>query len=145
MNDRQLQLIGGAGAIGLLTVGAEFAGAPEAVLAVLGVLLVLLLPGYVTICALLPGRELSWGERLLASLAASLAISTGIGVLLAATPVGLSKDSVVVSLGFGVAVVSLCAWARTSRRLAEGGRPRPGETPDRAGRSQETRVDQPRL
>jgi uncharacterized membrane protein len=119
MKHRELTLIGGAGALGLLTVAAEVAGAPKAALTVLGVLLVFLLPGYVTVCALVPGREFSWGERLLASLASSLAISTGTGVLLAAAPVGLSTDSAAVTLGSGVAAMSLYAWIRTSRRLRE--------------------------
>lgn len=114
---KQGQLIAGAGALALLTAVAEGISAPQPVLVVLSVLLVFILPGYATVCAVLPSRELSWGERLLASLATSLAITTGIAVLLAASPIGLSKGSAAVTMGLGTTAMSLCAWVRTQRLL----------------------------
>jgi uncharacterized membrane protein len=124
MNQERLRLIAGTGAWALLTAALEGISAPQAVLVVLSVPLVFIFPGFVTVCTVLPGRDLAWGERLLTSLAASLGISTGIAVLLAASPIGLSRGSVAATLGLGTAAVSLWAWLRTRRFLEEDGRAR---------------------
>lgn len=106
------------GAVALLAAAAEIINAPEAVRVVLGIPLVLILPGYVTMCAVLPGREISRAEGVLATLGASLAISTCASVLLAAMPIGLSRSSAAVTLGVGTAAVAIYAWDR-ARRFTE--------------------------
>jgi uncharacterized membrane protein len=108
-----------AGAAALLAGLAEAVGAPEVVRVVLGVPLVLVLPGFAAVSALLPGRELSLAEHMLASLGASVAISICVSVLLAATPIGLSKGSAAAVLSVGTAAAALYAWARTRRFLEE--------------------------
>jgi uncharacterized membrane protein len=119
MTSRFLNVLLGVGAAALLAALAEAAGAPQVVRVVLGLPLVLLLPGFAAVSAALPGRDLSLPERLLASLGASLAISICISVLLAATPIGLSKGSAAVVLGLGTAGLALYAWMRTRRFLED--------------------------
>jgi uncharacterized membrane protein len=115
----RLNALAGTGVIALLGAIAEGIGAPQAVRVVLGILLVLALPGYAAVCALIPERELSRGELMLASLGASVAISLCVSILLAATPIGLSKGSAAAVLGVGTAAVALYAWVRTRRLLEE--------------------------
>jgi uncharacterized membrane protein len=119
MMPQRLTVIIGTGVVALLAAIAELIGAPQAVRVVLGIPLVLVLPGFAAVCAVLPGRELSSGERALATLGISLAISICISTLLAATPIGLSKGSAATVLGVGTAAVALCAWMRTRRFLEE--------------------------
>jgi uncharacterized membrane protein len=119
MRPGRLTVILGAATAALLAAIAEGIGAPQAVRIVLGIPLVLVLPGFAAVCAVLPGRELSGGERLLASLGASVAITLGVSVLLAATPIGLSRGSAAAVLGIGTAALALYAWVRTRRSLAE--------------------------
>ena len=57
------------------------------------------MPGFALVCAVLPDRQLSRGERLLASVGMSLAITVCAAVALAAAPVGLSRQSIAVALG----------------------------------------------
>src|ERR1700753_1707010 len=106
MMPQRLTVIVGTGVIALLAAVAEVIAAPQAVRVVLGIPLVLFLPGFAAVCAVLPGRELSWGERLLAALGTSLAISICVSMLLAATPIGLSKGSAAAVLGVGTAAVA---------------------------------------
>jgi|SRR5271157_4231102 len=110
--------------LALLAAIAEGIGAPQAVRIVLGIPLVLFLPGFAAVCAVLPGQELSWGERMLASLGASVAISVCVSVLLAATPIGLSRGSAAAVLGIGTVALALYARVRTRRSLEEQGEPR---------------------
>jgi uncharacterized membrane protein len=119
MRPGRLTAILGTGAAALLAAIAEGIGAPQAVRIVLGIPLVLVLPGFAAVCAVLPGRELSWGERMLASLGASVAITLCVSVLLAATPIGLSKESAAAVLGIGTVALALYAWVRTRRSLKE--------------------------
>jgi uncharacterized membrane protein len=79
-----------------------------------GILLVLALPGFALVCAILPAAEISPGELMLASLGASVAVATISAVLLAAT-VGLSQRSAAAVLAFITIVASICALLKTSR------------------------------
>lgn len=115
----RLNAIAGTCVVALLAAVAEAIGAPQGVRVVLGIPLVLALPGFAAVCAVIPERELSWGEFMLASLGASVAISLCVSILLAATPIGLSKGSAAAVLGVGTAAVAGYAWVRT-RRLLEG-------------------------
>jgi uncharacterized membrane protein len=115
--DRLNALVGTA-VIALLAAIAE-GFAPQPVRVVLGVLLVLALPGYAAVCALIPEREFSRGELMLASLGASVAISVCVSILLAATPIGLSKGSAAAVLGVGTAALAGYAWMRARRALEE--------------------------
>jgi uncharacterized membrane protein len=105
----------GTGILALLAAIVERIGAPQAMRIVLGIPLVLVLPGFAAVCAVLPGPELSFGERMLASLGASVAITLCVSVLLAATPIGLSRGSAATVLGIGTAALALYAWVRTRR------------------------------
>jgi uncharacterized membrane protein len=109
--DRLSALVGTC-AVAVLAVVAEVIRAPEAVRVVLGVPLVLVLPGFAAVCAVIPGRDLSRGESVLATLGASMAISICVATLLAATPIGLSTGSAAVVLGLGTAAASLYARRR---------------------------------
>jgi len=115
MRPDRLTMILGTGAAALLGAIAEVIGVPQVVRVVLGIPLVLVFPGFVAVCAVLPGRELSRGERMLASLGASVAITLCVSVLLAATPIGLSRGSAAAVLGIGTAALALYAWVRTRR------------------------------
>lgn len=115
-------------------------GAPQVVRVLLGVPLVLVLPGFATVCALLPVRDLSRVEVALASLGASVGITVGVSTLLAATPIGLSTRSAAVVFGVGTAGLALYAWRRTrgfldgqepSARGEAWSRPDDRRTPDR--------------
>jgi uncharacterized membrane protein len=118
MKPDRLSALVGTCVIALLAAVAAMIGAPEAVRAVLGVPLVLVLPGFAAVAAVLPGRDLSWGESSLATLGASMAISICVAMLLAATPIGLSTGSAAVVLGLGTAIASLYARRRIRQYLA---------------------------
>jgi uncharacterized membrane protein len=76
---------------------------PHPVEVVLGLLMVFVVPGLSLVCAALPERQ-SWVERLLAGVGISVSMTTCAVVLLAATPLGLSRQLLGELLG-GVAVV----------------------------------------
>jgi uncharacterized membrane protein len=107
-----------AGSLGFLAIVAVNLGAPSPVRIVLGLPLVFALPGFALVCAVVPGGELTSGERLLASLGASTAIAVCSTVALGAT-VGLSARSAAALLGCVTIVASACAWRRMPR--LEGG------------------------
>ena len=102
-----------------VTVVAANVAAPQALRIGLGVAMVFVLPGFAAVCAVLPRRELSLGECLLASLGISLAISVCMSVLLAATPIGLTRNSLAAVLGGGTIIVSIYAWRRTPRATGQ--------------------------
>jgi DNA helicase-2/ATP-dependent DNA helicase PcrA len=122
MKSWHLRAIAGTCLFALLTVATAGTAVPQPVRVVLGVPLVFLLSGFAVVCAVLPGQQLSRGERLLASLGASLAMTTCVAVLLAATPIGLSRTSFAGALGGITVAVSVYAWFRTrvqqARQLA---------------------------
>ena len=88
----------GACAVGCATAATATVTVPQAVQIVLGVLTVFLVPGFTLAFVVLPGRHGS-GERLLAAVGLSVVVATCAAVLLAATGVGLSRESFGVSLG----------------------------------------------
>lgn len=113
MKSGRLKAIAVTGILAVLAVVAENVPFLRVSRIAFGLLQVFALPGYATVCALLPESEISLVERMLASLGASLAITTCVAVLLAAAPVGLSKNSATVALGIGTAAISAWAWKRT--------------------------------
>jgi uncharacterized membrane protein len=114
MNPRLPALLLGVGIAALLAAAVVAIGLPTVISVVFGLPLVFVLPGFAATFAALPGRELSWGERALASVGVSLAISIVVSVLLAATPIGLSRGSAAAVLGVSTAAVAF--WARTRNR-----------------------------
>jgi hypothetical protein len=79
---------------------------PQVIQLVLGLLMVFLVPGLSFVCAALPDWQ-SWVERLLASLGISVAVATCAVVLLAATPMGFSRQPFGQFLGGLTVVLSL--------------------------------------
>jgi uncharacterized membrane protein len=102
-----------------VTVLAANVAAPQALRIGLGVAMVFVVPGFATVCAVVPRREFPLGECLLASLGISLAISVCMSVLLAATPIGLTRNSLAAVLGGGTVIVSIYAWRRTTRATGQ--------------------------
>jgi len=102
-----------------VTVLAANVAAPQALRIGLGVAMVFGVPGFATVCAVVPRREFPLGECLLASLGISLAISVCMSVLLAATPIGLTRNSLAAVLGGSTIVVSIYAWRRTPRTTGQ--------------------------
>lgn len=78
----------------------------------LGMLTVFFLPGFAATYAVFPARQLSRTDRMLASLGISLAAAVCTCVLLAALPVGLTRDSLSIALGGGTVLVSAYALFR---------------------------------
>ena len=75
----------------------------------LGILTVFFLPGFAVISAVFPARQLPRTDRLLASLGISLAATVCTAVLLAALPIGLTRDSLSIALGGGTVIVAAYA------------------------------------
>jgi len=82
----------------------------------LGILLVIFLPGYATVQALFPTRDLDTIERYAFSLALSLAIVSLTAFILNYTPWGVRLDPVVTTLVFYTVCVALIAGYRRYRR-----------------------------
>jgi uncharacterized membrane protein len=99
--------------IGAVTVVAASVPAPQALRIALGVPMVLVVPGFAAVCAVLCRRSLSLEECLLASLGISLALAVCVCVLLAATPIGLTRSSAAAVLGGGTVILSAFGWRRT--------------------------------
>jgi hypothetical protein len=83
---------------------------------VLGLLMVFVVPGLSLVCAALPERQ-SLVERLLTSVGFSVIVATCAAVLLAATPMGFSRQHLGVLLG-GVAIVLSLGGLYRSRLAA---------------------------
>ena len=83
---------------------------------VLGLLMVFVVPGLSLVCAALPERQ-SLVERLLTSVAFSVIVATCAAVLLAATPMGFSRQPLGELLG-GVAIVLSIGGLYRSRLAA---------------------------
>jgi uncharacterized membrane protein len=118
MRSRSLWALAGTCVVGLLTVVTAAIPVPQVGRIALGVPLVFFLSGYAIVCAVLAGRRLSHGERALASLGLSLAMTTCVAVLLGATPIGLSRNSIAISLGSITSAISAYAWLRTRLQQA---------------------------
>jgi uncharacterized membrane protein len=89
---------------------------PQAVQIVLGLLMVFVVPGLSLVCAALPECQ-SWVERLLASVGISVSVATCAVVLLAATPMGFSRQPFGELLA-GVAIVLSLGGLYRSRLAA---------------------------
>jgi len=113
MRRGRLLLLVGTCLVASVTVATADVAVPQGVRIALGVLMVLVLPGFALVCAVLPERQLSSGECLVASVGMSLAMVTCVAVLLAATPIGLSRGSLAVVLGGSTIILSIYAWLRT--------------------------------
>jgi uncharacterized membrane protein len=97
----------------LMAMVIEYVAVPQAARIIPGVLMVFFLPGFATVRAVLGARDMSRGERLLASLSVSVVITVCASVLLGAT-VGLSQRSAAVTLG-GLTLVA-CFFALLRER-----------------------------
>jgi hypothetical protein len=114
-----LYVIGGssmATATGYAGYGAAPLHVPHAVQVVLGLLMVFVVPGLSFVCATSPDLQ-SWVERLLASVGISVIVATCAVVLLAATPIGFSRQPFGELLGSVAVALSLGGLYRA--RLAE--------------------------
>ena len=116
----RLMLLGGACLVAVLTIVTTHADVPH-VRIVLGILMVLFVPGFSLVCAVLPQRQLTRGERLLASVGMSLAVTVCASVALAAAPIGLSRQSVAVALGVFTLVCSVLGRLPDPRRRPQFG------------------------
>jgi uncharacterized membrane protein len=96
--------------------GAALVRIPQAGQIVLGLLMVFVVPGLSLVCAALPEPQ-SWVEGLLASVGISVSLATCAAVLLAATPIGFSRQPLGELLG-GIAVVLSLGGLYRSRLAA---------------------------
>ncbi len=109
-----------------LTTAAPFLPAGQVLRIGLGVLIVFWLPGFAVVSAVFPTRPLSRTDRLVASLGISLVATVGTAVLLAALPIGLTRDSLSIALGGGTVIVSACALLQARSGTAHQGGPGTG-------------------
>jgi uncharacterized membrane protein len=114
---RQIVLVGVFLIASLVVIFAMFA-VPQSIRIVPGVLIIFILPGFVILSAVHPDLQLSWIELVLASLGISVSMTTCVAVLLAATPVGLSRSSFAIALGGITMACSIYAFEREERRAA---------------------------
>jgi uncharacterized membrane protein len=114
---RQTVLVGVFLIASLVVTFAIFA-VPQSIRIVPGVLIIFILPGFVILSAVNPDLQLSWIELVLASLGISISMTTCVAVLLAATPVGLSRSSFAIALGGITMACSIYAFEREERRAA---------------------------
>jgi uncharacterized membrane protein len=114
---RQTVLVGVFLIASLVVIFAMFA-VPQSIRIVPGVLIIFILPGFVILSAVNPDLQLSWIELVLASLGISISMTTCVAVLLAATPVGLSRSSFAIALGGITIACSIYAFEREERRAA---------------------------
>lgn len=90
------------------------AGVENSILRILvGLLLVLVLPGYTVMAAVFPGKKLDTVVRLMVIVGVSLAVTVITGFLLNLTPWGLSADTWAVALGDTAFVANGIAWYRS--------------------------------
>jgi uncharacterized membrane protein len=111
---RRVLLLSGTCLVAVLTVVTANVSVPQAARIALGLPIVLVLPGFAILCAVLPGSQLSVIERCLASVGVSLAMTTCASVLLGATPMGLSRESLALTLGLTTIAASVYAGILTS-------------------------------
>jgi len=88
---------------------------PHPVQVVQGLLMVFVVPGLSLVCVAFPELQ-SWVERLLASVGISIAVATCAAVLIAALPMGFSRQPLEESLGW--VAVTLSLGGLCSARLA---------------------------
>ncbi len=104
-------------AVGLLTgamAGAFVTTGPLRI--TLGLILVLLLPGYTLVAALFPsGKKLDWIERLVLSVGLSIAVVSLLGLVLNFSPWGIRPVSVIITLTAFIGGAGFLAYARRMR------------------------------
>lgn len=102
-----------ANALSAAVIVAVFTLEDSAVRAVLGLVFVLILPGYVTTATLFPSKErIDWIERGALSLGLSVAIVPLVGLLLNYSSAGIRLSSIAFSMGAYIAVLSVMAYYR---------------------------------
>lgn len=116
MTRTRLSLLAGSCVVGILNVAMSYVAMLQIVPVVLGLIIIFIVPGFALICAILPQRLLSRTEELLASVGASVAVSTTAAVALGAAPVGLTRLSFSVVLGIFTLTFSIIA-ALSGRRV----------------------------
>jgi len=99
--------------VAALAVATAYVGVPQFVRIVLGVLIVFILPGFAAVRAVFPQGRLALEEHIVAILGTSLAMAVCAAVLLAAAPIGLSRESFAVALGGFTVLLSLYAGLRS--------------------------------
>ncbi len=99
--------------VAALTVATAYVGVPQFVRIVFGVLIVFILPGFAAVRAVFPQGRLAFEEHIVAILGTSLAMAVCAAVLLAAAPIGLSRESFAVALGGITVLLSLYAGLRS--------------------------------
>ena len=114
MGPGRLNAVSAAAVCALVTTVIECVPVPQAARIIPGFLLICILPGFAAVRAVLPATEMSVGERLLASVGASIAIAVCASVTLGAT-VGLTQRSAAVSLGALTFAACSLAWLREGR------------------------------
>ena len=112
MKRERFVLLVGSCLVAVLAVATAGIAVPPVLRTALGMLTLFIVPGFALVCAVLPERRFSRGERLLGSVGMSLALATCAAVLLGALPVGLSRLSLAVALGSCTIAFSLCAVYR---------------------------------
>lgn len=87
---------------------------------VLGLILILVLPGYVLVAAFFPAKkDLDWIERVALSVGLSIAVVPLLGLLLNFTPWGIRLDPIMAALAIFIAGVGLLAYWRRMRLPTE--------------------------
>lgn len=87
---------------------------------ILGLPLVLFIPGYILLSALFPGRgSLSGIERITFSIGLSIAVAIIIGIILNYTPWGISLYPILISATIFVVVTASVAWYRSLKSYEE--------------------------
>src|SRR4051812_37694313 len=102
-----------AAAIAALTVVTAFFAVPVVVRTVLGLVTVFVLPGFAVERALHARADFEPDAAPFVWLGLSLAISVVTAVALAASPIGISRESFAVALGGFTAPLALCAGLRS--------------------------------
>ena len=113
MTRTHLSLLAASCGVGVLNVAMSEIATFQIVRVVLGLLIVFFVPGFALVSAALPEQQFSLGDYLLASVGASLAMSTTAAVALGAAPIGLSRLSFSVVLGSCTLILSIIAALRT--------------------------------
>ena len=95
-----------------MTISTAFIAVPQVLRIALGILIVFFLPGFAIMHAAFPSKEFPRIELLLASLGISLAATACMAVLVAALPIGLTRDSLAIALGGSTTLVAIYDWLR---------------------------------
>jgi uncharacterized membrane protein len=107
--------LAGTALIGAIAVASAILPAPHALLTMVALALVFFVPGFALTTALLPTIS-AVDERLLASIGLSLVVATCAAVLIAATRIGLTRESFDVGLGlFSITVSAFGAVVERAR------------------------------